>query len=175
MNFSGFLHRLGGLCGLGFQPSRLHKGGVVLSQLGILAAILYANRRNETMRYEFDRLGWLNFEWLVQTWLKAEFGFTVESWGGNHDQGRDAYSKETVSSRSTKSEYPGSVVFQAKFVEQANAAGSDYKSPLIRACVAEAMEPLRRFVILQRGGDRRSFFSFCCGLQGNAARFSSSL
>ena len=36
-------------------------------------------------------------------------------------------------------------------------------------------EPLRRFVILQRGGDRRSFFSFCCGLQGNAARFSSSL
>src|ERR1039457_3498658 len=90
------------------------------------------------MRYEFDRFGWLNFEWLVQSWLKAEFGFTVESWGGNRDQGRDAYSKSTVSSRSTKSEYPGPVVFQAKFVEQANAAGSGYKSPLIKACVAEA-------------------------------------
>jgi len=90
------------------------------------------------LRYEFDRLGWLNFEWLVQTWLKAEFGFNVESWGGNRDQGRDAYSAGTVTNRSGNSKYSGPVVFQAKFVEQANAAGSNYRPALLKACAAEA-------------------------------------
>jgi hypothetical protein len=89
-------------------------------------------------RYEFDRLGWLNFEWLVQTWLKAEFGFTVESWGGYRDRGRDAYSATTVSGRSTNTHLGGPVVFQAKFVSSASARGSDYKSPLLKACAAEA-------------------------------------
>ena len=90
------------------------------------------------MRYEFDRLGWLNFEWLVQTWLKAEFGFSVESWGGGHDQGRDAYSKTTVTGKSTNTIYTGPVIFQVKFVAQANARGSDYRSPLFSSCRAES-------------------------------------
>lgn len=90
------------------------------------------------MRYDFDRLGWLNFEWLIQTWLKAEFGFTVESWGGSHDQGRDAYSKETIAGKSTNTVYTGPVVFQVKFVAQANARGSDYRSPLLSSCRAES-------------------------------------
>lgn len=83
------------------------------------------------MRYEFDRLGWLNFEWLIQTWLKAEFGFTVEAWGGTWDLGRDAYTEESVNRASNGTLLEGPVVFQAKFVAQANARGSDYKAPLL--------------------------------------------
>ena len=96
------------------------------------------------MRYELDRLGWLNFEWLIQTWLKVEFGFIVGAWGGTRDLGRDAYAEESVASRSNGTSFKGPVVFQAKFVAQANARGSDYKTPLLAACNAEAKTIRRR-------------------------------
>jgi hypothetical protein len=96
------------------------------------------------VRYELDRLGWLNFEWLIQTWLKVEFGFTVEAWGGTRDLGRDAYAEESVASTSNGTLLKGPVVFQAKFVAQANARGSDYKTPLLAACKAEAKAIRRR-------------------------------
>ena len=44
------------------------------------------------IRYNLDSLGWFQFEWLVQSLLKAELGIGVESWGGRGDWGRDAYS-----------------------------------------------------------------------------------
>jgi hypothetical protein len=31
------------------------------------------------IRYRLDDLGWLQFEWLVQSLLKAKLGLTVES------------------------------------------------------------------------------------------------
>jgi hypothetical protein len=95
------------------------------------------------MRYEFDRLGWFHFEWLVQTCLKAEFGFTVESWGGHRDLGRDAYSSSTIEGLLTTTTLHGPVVFQAKFVAEANARGSD-KNPLFSACRAEALAIKKR-------------------------------
>src|ERR1035441_10325739 len=43
------------------------------------------------VRYRLDDLGWFQFESMVQSLLKAEFGVGVESWGGTNDFGRDAY------------------------------------------------------------------------------------
>jgi hypothetical protein len=48
-------------------------------------------RATVMIRYRLDDLGWYQFEWLVQSLLKAEAGTAVESWGGHGDQGRDAY------------------------------------------------------------------------------------
>ena len=89
-------------------------------------------------RYEFDQLGWYNFEWLVQTLLKAEFGFEVESWGAHKDQGRDAYSEGPLSSKRTETLWDGPVIIQAKFVGRANSLGSDYWPNLRSACKTEA-------------------------------------
>ena len=89
------------------------------------------------MHYELDRLGWHNFEWLCQTWLKAEFGFSVETWGGYKDQGRDAYSSNDIKNVSGQLTYAGPVIFQIKFVAQANATSSNYKNSLLGACKAE--------------------------------------
>jgi len=89
-------------------------------------------------RYELDRLGWYNFEWLTQTLLKAQFGFAVESWGAHKDKGRDAYSKATLTSLDGKTNYPGPIIMQAKFVANANATGARYGSSLRAACKAEA-------------------------------------
>ena len=89
-------------------------------------------------RYELDRLGWHNFEWLIQTLLKAEFGFLVESWGAFKDHGRDAYSAKSIESSTGKGKYQGPVIFQAKFVSEANAVGSDYRKALLAAVRHEA-------------------------------------
>jgi uncharacterized coiled-coil protein SlyX len=88
--------------------------------------------------YELDRLGWHNFEWLIQALLKSEFGFLVESWGAYKDQGRDAYSGKNLESSTGKGKYSGPVIFQAKFVSQANAVGSDYRKHLLAAVRHEA-------------------------------------
>src|SRR6266550_543900 len=73
--------------------------------------------------YKLDDLGWFEFEQLIQTLAKARLGLGVEAWGGRGDWGRDAYFEGRL-------RYPanddtnGSFVFQAKFVEGANAAGA---------------------------------------------------
>src|SRR5439155_26710611 len=73
--------------------------------------------------YRLDDLGWFEFEQLVQTLLKVRLGLGVEAWGGRGDWGRDAYFAGSL-------RYPGNenttsdFVFQAKFVESANAAGA---------------------------------------------------
>ena len=89
-------------------------------------------------RYELDRLGFYQFEWLIQVLLKAKFGLSVEAWGGQGDHGRDAYSSETVLSSSDKKSYPGPVVFQAKFVSGANAAEAKSHRSLLGACRQES-------------------------------------
>jgi hypothetical protein len=89
-------------------------------------------------RYELDRLGFYQFEWLIQVLLKAEFGTAIEAWGGHADHGRDAYSAKAIRSDSKKKSYPGPVVFQAKFVSGANAAGAKSHDALVAACKLES-------------------------------------
>ena len=73
--------------------------------------------------YRLDDLGWFEFEQLIQTLAKARLGFGIEAWGGRGDWGRDAYFKGKLR-YPTKEETEGAFVFQAKFVEGANAAGA---------------------------------------------------
>src|SRR5436190_15560399 len=75
-------------------------------------------------RYRLDDLGWFQFEWLCQSLLKAKFGLSIEAWGGHSDLGRDAYSKDDLPFVKGAPPTPGPFVFQAKFVEEANAAGA---------------------------------------------------
>ena len=67
------------------------------------------------IRYRLDDLGWYQFEWLIQSLLKAECGLFVESWGGSGDYGRDAYSKEKLTFLKNRAQ-KGPFVFQVKFV-----------------------------------------------------------
>jgi len=75
------------------------------------------------LRYDLDKLGWFDFEQLIQTLLKLRLGLGVEAWGGRGDWGRDAYYVGELrypTPRRTK----GPFLFQSKFVEGANAAGA---------------------------------------------------
>ena len=77
------------------------------------------------IRYRIDELGWYQFEALIQSLLKADLGLGVESWGGTHgDHGRDAYFDGPLAFPTNEAR-EGPFVFQAKFVEGANAAGAD--------------------------------------------------
>ena len=96
------------------------------------------------IRYRLDDLGWFQFEWLVQALLKAELGIGVESWGGSSDHGRDAYSPGKLPFPSREKESDGPFVFQVKFVEEANATGSDWKAALMKAVRAEAARITQR-------------------------------
>lgn len=89
-------------------------------------------------RYELDRLGFYQFEWLIQVLLKAEFGTAIEAWGAHADHGRDAYSAKSIRSDSKNKSFPGPVIFQAKFVSGANAAGAKSHGPLVAACKLES-------------------------------------
>jgi hypothetical protein len=88
------------------------------------------------MRYRIDDLGWYHFEMLVQSVLKAECGLLVQSWGGHSDLGRDAYANEQLVIRGRH--ITGPTVFQAKFVQAANAAGAKWKPLLLKAVREEA-------------------------------------
>ncbi len=81
------------------------------------------------MRYRLDDLGWHQFESLCQSLLKIKFGDAIESWGGNHDIGRDAFCRRPIELvKGTKSLAP--VVFQVKFVAGANSPGAKWKKKL---------------------------------------------
>ena len=45
----------------------------------------------QTIPYNLDSLGWMQFELLIQFLLKAELGLGLELWGGSADHGKDAY------------------------------------------------------------------------------------
>jgi hypothetical protein len=76
------------------------------------------------IRYRLDELGASQFEWLVQSLLKAILGPGLESWGGRGDQGIDAYFAGPLRFPDKAEVSNGSFVFQVKFVEHANAAGA---------------------------------------------------
>jgi len=90
------------------------------------------------IRYRLDDLGWYQFEWLVQSLLKAELGLGLESWGGHRDHGRDAYTASRLNFPDKHSVSEGPFTFQAKFIENANAAGSKVEPALVGAISKEA-------------------------------------
>jgi len=94
------------------------------------------------MRYHLDDLGWYQFEWLTQAILKNMLGAAIEAWGGSGDWGRDAYCRTGLHFGSTFVKGPH--VFQCKFVEEANAAGSEPMPLLRKAINAECVRIERR-------------------------------
>lgn len=83
--------------------------------------------------YRFDDLGWYQFERLCQTLLRVAHGAELETWGGSRDLGRDAYARGPLRFPDPTTEQSGPFIFQAKFVERANAAGARPSSALLRA------------------------------------------
>jgi hypothetical protein len=76
------------------------------------------------LRYRLDDLGPYQFEKLTQSALKAAVGLGVESWGNRGDWGRDAYAPGSLRFPDPKQAAAGPFIFQTKFIEEANAAGS---------------------------------------------------
>jgi hypothetical protein len=74
-------------------------------------------------QYAIDNLGWKRFERLIQALLKQELDATVQAWGGTADEGKDATYADTLRLR-TGRELPGPVLFQCKFIYNANAPGA---------------------------------------------------
>lgn len=87
--------------------------------------------------YQLDALGWFQFERLCQSLLHAQFQLGVESWGGSGDYGRDAYAEGPLEFPTKGQSEQGPFVFQAKFVQGANAASTHPKNPLLSAVRAE--------------------------------------
>jgi hypothetical protein len=85
------------------------------------------------IRYRLDDLGWFQFEWLIQSVLKAELGIGVQSWGGRGDQGRDAFINAPLYFPNNHTRSKGPFLFQMKFVEMANAAGADPSDRVLSA------------------------------------------
>lgn len=95
------------------------------------------------MRYALDALGWYDFESLAQALLKLRLGIGVEAWGGSGDWGRDAYFRGRLR-YPTNDEADGPFIFQAKFVDAANAAGARPEPALIHAVKKECERIVNR-------------------------------
>ena len=106
------------------------------------------------IRYRLDDLGWYQFEWLVQAVLKDHLGIGIESWGGHRDCGRDAWCLDPLHFPAKQSKSSGPFLFQAKFIENANAAGARPIPRLIAAVKAEMAEVLLRGI--KNDGGRRN-------------------
>src|SRR6266536_4553970 len=87
----------------------------------------------QTIPYNLDSLGWMQFELLTQFLLKAELGIGLELWGGSADYGKDAYCAHELNFPSRHTTNPGPFVFQVKFISGANAARADFDSALMSA------------------------------------------
>lgn len=95
-------------------------------------------------RYRLDDLGWYQFEWLCQSLLKLHLGIGIESWGGSSDLGRDAYHRGALE-LAKGVQTPGPFLFQAKFVQGANATGASVDGPLKKAVGAECTSIKKRW------------------------------
>jgi hypothetical protein len=91
----------------------------------------------QTISYNLDSLGWMQFESLIQVLLKAELGMGLELWGGSADHGKDAFCAHELNFPSRHTTNPGPFVFQVKFIAGANASGSNFDSALMSAVKKE--------------------------------------
>jgi hypothetical protein len=98
--------------------------------------------------YKLDDLGWFEFEQLVQSLVKCRIGLGIEAWGGRGDWGRDAYYEGKLRFP-TNEEVEGVYVFQAKFIENANAAGAKTEKLIIGAIQKEC-ENIKKHFLLRR-------------------------
>jgi hypothetical protein len=89
------------------------------------------------IRYRLDDLGWFHFEKLIQALLKADLGLGVQSWGGHGDLGRDAFTRARLGFPDRNIPTDGPFLFQAKFLQGANAAGAKWPPLLIEAVSRE--------------------------------------
>src|SRR5947209_3353503 len=89
------------------------------------------------IRYRLDDLGPYQFEKLMQSALKATLGLSVEAWGNRGDWGRDAYAPGALRFPDPNQITPGPFIFQAKFIEEANAAGSKPSAALVSSAAKE--------------------------------------
>jgi len=67
------------------------------------------------LKYNLEKLGWYQFEKLVQSLLKAELGIGIECWGGHKDYGRDAFFKGRLRYPTKEIINEGNFIFQVKF------------------------------------------------------------
>jgi len=88
-------------------------------------------------RYHLDDLGWLQFEQVCQSLLKAELSLAIESWGGHSsDRGIDSYCAQPLAlTKGAVDEGP--FVFQVKFMAGANAASAKPEAGLLSAVDSE--------------------------------------
>ncbi len=103
------------------------------------------------IHYRLDDLGWYQFEWLCQALLKATCGLALEAWGGHSDLGRDAYCGQPLRLPGQEEQAPGPFIFQAKFIEGANAAGAKPTTPLQKAVSAECKQIKERMSRIRQG------------------------
>jgi hypothetical protein len=96
------------------------------------------------LRYRLDDLGPYQFEKLTQSALKGAVGLGVESWGNRGDWGRDAYAPGPLRFPDPNVLTAGPFVFQTKFIEGANAAGSRPSTALVSSASKEATRILER-------------------------------
>jgi len=89
------------------------------------------------LRYRLDDLGWFQFECMVQSLLKQNFGLGIESWSGRGDHGRDAFFKNALEFPRRGELRKGPFIFQVKFVEEANAAGAKPRPRIISSVQSE--------------------------------------
>lgn len=116
------------------------------------------------IEYRLDDLGWEGFEQLVQSLLKARLGLGIEAWGGSGDWGRDAYFYGILT-YPTLEPLEGGFVFQCKFVEGANAAGSNPEKPILDAVRKEHLRieaNLRAAIKWTTAPTCYSFFTNAC-------------
>jgi len=96
------------------------------------------------LRYHLDGLGPYQFEKLTQSALKATVGLGVESWGNRGDWGRDAYAAASLRFPDPNVQVAGPFIFQTKFIEGANAAGSKPSLALLSSASKEVVRILDR-------------------------------
>lgn len=94
------------------------------------------------LRYRLDDLGWYQFEKLIQSLLKAQFGSGIQSLGEHGDWGIDAFFNGELDFPSKYTKTKGSFIFQIKFVENANASGANPEIPLINS-IRKEIEKLK--------------------------------
>lgn len=96
------------------------------------------------LRYRLDDLGPYQFEKLAQSALKAAVGLGVESWGNRGDWGRDSYARGPLRFPDPKVQTAGPFIFQTKFIEGANSAGSRPGAALLSSAHKEVARILDR-------------------------------
>ncbi len=105
------------------------------------------------MKYRISAIGWYNFEFMVQTILKAVIGPGVTSFGGTKDGGRDATYDGVANFPSKDSKWKGRWIFQVKYVDvetQGVTASRRQVTSQLRKEFLDIIKRRRRYVIAPR-------------------------